>query len=65
MAVTPSSLSSRTGFTIEPDANTLVGTLPQANSQRLRRFALVGLGPLSALGVFALVYAFVQRIAGS
>jgi hypothetical protein len=33
--------------------------------QPLWRFALVGLGPLSALTVFALVYALVQRIAGS
>ena len=31
-------------------------------SQPLWRFALVGLGPLSALGVFALLVALFQRL---
>jgi hypothetical protein len=32
-------------------------------SQPLWRFALVGLGPLTALGVFALLVAFFQHLA--
>jgi len=65
MAVTSSSLSPSTRFTAEPDANMLVATLPLAKSQPLWRFALVGLGPLSAMGVFALAHEFFQRMAGS
>ena len=42
-----------------------IGANPPAKTQPLWRFALVGLGPLTALGVFALVYALFQHIAGS
>jgi hypothetical protein len=42
-------------------ANVLTMTPPKSGP--LWRFALVGLGPLTALGLFALVYAFVQHFA--
>jgi len=38
-------------------------TTTMQKSQPLWRFALVGLGPLTALGVFALLVAFFQRLA--
>lgn len=42
---------------------TSVASTPTPKSQPLWRFALVGLGPLTALGVFALLVAFFQRLA--
>jgi hypothetical protein len=35
--------------------------MPAPKSQPLWRFALVGLGPLTALGIFALLVAFFQH----
>jgi hypothetical protein len=40
---------------------TPVGTLAAPRSQPLWRFALIGLGPLTAMGIFALVVAFSNR----
>jgi len=40
-----------------------VAALAAPKSQPLWRFALVGLGPLSAMGVFALLVALFQRLA--
>lgn len=37
-------------------------TIPEPKSQPLWRFALVGLGPLTALGIFAVVVALLQHI---
>jgi hypothetical protein len=37
-------------------------TLAAPRSQPLWRFALVGLGPLTAMGIFALVVAFSNRL---
>jgi hypothetical protein len=42
---------------------TSVASTPMPKSQPLWRFALVGLAPLTALGVFALLVAFFQRLA--
>jgi hypothetical protein len=36
--------------------------MPVPKSQALWKFALIGLGPLSTLGVFALLVAFFQRM---
>jgi hypothetical protein len=47
----------------EPVAAPVVTTMPTPKSGPLWRFALIGLGPLSALGVFALLYAFFQHFA--
>jgi hypothetical protein len=49
MATTPVSLTSTTTASLK--------------SQPLWRFALIGVGPLAGLGVFALVVAFFQRLA--
>lgn len=44
-------------------ANIAVGAIvPAPKSPPLWRFALVGLGPLTALGVFALLVALFQRM---
>jgi hypothetical protein len=47
----------------EPLVDANVGTQTPPKSQPLWRFALVGLGPLTALGVFALVIAVFQHVA--
>ena len=67
MAVIPSSLGAATPLTTQLDANSnsAIDSLPQPKSQPLWPFALVGVGPLSVLAVFALVHALLQRIAGS
>jgi hypothetical protein len=56
VAVTTSILTTPQPIT----TNTAV--IPAPKSQPLWRFALVGLGPLTALGVFALLVAFVQHM---
>jgi hypothetical protein len=38
------------------------GALAAPRSQPLWRFALVGLGPLTAMGIFALLVAFSDRL---
>jgi hypothetical protein len=48
-------------MTSEPLAVTSVAGPSVPKTQPLWRFALVGLGPLTAMGVFALVVAFAQR----
>ena len=40
----------------------VAATIPVPKSQPLWRFALVGLGPLTALGIFALLVALFQHI---
>ena len=40
----------------------VAAAMPLPKSQPLWRFALVGLGPLTALGVFALLVALFQHI---
>ena len=63
MAVTPSLLTSTRPNPNDQllDAHAIDMTPPK--SQPLWRFALVGLGPLGALGVFALLVALFQRLA--
>jgi hypothetical protein len=41
---------------------TPAGTLVAAPSQPFWRFVLIGLGPLTAMGIFALVVAFSNRV---
>jgi len=41
--------------------STEIPSVPLPKTQPLWRFALTGLGPLGALGLLALVIAFVQR----
>ena len=48
--------------TPEPLRATPVASLSVPKSQPLWRFALVGLGPLTAMGVFALLVALFQRL---
>jgi hypothetical protein len=48
--------------TRQPFISTSVASVSVPKSQPLWRFALVGLGPLSAMGVFALVLALFQRL---
>jgi hypothetical protein len=47
----------------EPVAAPAVATMPPPTSEPLWRFALIGLGPLSAVGLFALLYALFQHFA--
>jgi hypothetical protein len=49
-------------ITPEPLMATSVASLSVPKSQPLWRFALVGLGPLTAMGVFALLVALFQRL---
>jgi hypothetical protein len=49
-------------ITPEPLMATAVASLSVPKSQPLWRFALVGLGPLTAMGVFALLVALFQRL---
>ena len=46
----------------EPLAPTSVVSMSALKSQPLWRFALIGLGPLGAMGVFALLLALFQRL---
>jgi hypothetical protein len=47
----------------EPLVAAALMTMTPPKSGPLWRFALVGLGPLGALGLFALAYAFFQHFA--
>ena len=59
---TPSQLISTTEPTqIAPPMSTAIASAPVLKHQPLWRFALVGLGPLTAMGLLALVLAFLQR----
>ena len=49
-------------ITPEPLMATSVASMSGPKSQPLWRFALVGLGPLTAMGVFALLVALFQRL---
>lgn len=40
----------------------VAATMPVPKSQQLWWFALIGLGPLTALGIFALLVAFFQHV---
>ena len=64
MAATPSLIASTQPTATEPllDADSVI-EMTSPKSQPLWRFALAGLGPLTALGVFALLVAFFQRLA--
>jgi hypothetical protein len=65
VAATPSLIASTQPTATEPllDADSGVIEMTSPKSQPLWRFALVGLGPLTALGVFALLVALFQRLA--
>jgi hypothetical protein len=63
LAATPTLITSTQLTAAEPLLDGHVGTMPTPKSQPLWRFALVGLGPLTALGVFALLVALFQRLA--
>ena len=63
MATTPVLIASTERTTTQLVMPTSVASTPMPKSQPLWRFALVGLGPLTALGVFALLVAFFQRLA--
>ena len=60
MAVTPLPLTSLQATTSQP---VFAMEITPPKSGPLWRFALVGLGPLTALGVFALLVALLQRLA--
>jgi hypothetical protein len=47
---------------IEPVSITAISGPAALPSQPLWRFALIGLGPLTAMGIFALAVAFSQRV---
>ena len=55
-------ISAAQPITPEPLMAASVAAASVPKSQPLWRFALVGLGPLAAMGVFALVLAFIQRL---
>ena len=63
MATTPVLISSIEPTTTQLLMPTSVASTRALTSQPLWRFALAGLGPLTALGVFALLVAFFQRLA--
>jgi hypothetical protein len=63
MPTTPVLIRSPETATTESLMPTSVGSIPAPKTQPLWRFALVGLGPLTALGVFALLVALFQRLA--
>ena len=63
MAVTPALVSSPQPTATEPSLAPHVGLLTARKPPPLWRLALVGLGPLAALGAFALLFAFFQRLA--
>ena len=60
MSTMPISVTEPT--TPEPLMATSVASPSVPQSQPLWRFALVGLGPLTAMGVFALLLALFQRL---
>jgi hypothetical protein len=63
MAATTVYINSTQRAATEPLVAGALVTMTPPTSGPLWRFALVGLGPLSALGVFALLYAFFQHFA--
>jgi len=62
---TTSAGNSTQPVTTAPFVTADIGASTAAKAQPLWRFALVGLGPLTALAMFALVYAVFQHIAGT
>ena len=60
MSTMPSSATEP--ITPEPLVATSVASMSTPKTQPLWRFALVGLGPLTAMGVFALLVALLQRL---
>jgi hypothetical protein len=63
MAATSGYINSSQPTATEPLVAAALVTMPPPKSGPLWRFALVGLGPLSALVVFALLYASFQHFA--
>jgi len=63
VATTPVPVRSTEPTVGEPLVATAAAGMPAPNVQPLWRFALVGLGPLGALGVFALLMAWLPRLA--
>jgi len=63
MATTPVLITTTEPTTAQLIMPTSVASTPMPKSQSLWRFALVGLGPLTALGVFGLLVALFQRLA--
>jgi hypothetical protein len=63
MAATTGYINSSHPTATEPLVAAALVTMTPPKSGPLWRFALIGLGPLSALGVFALLYAFFQHFA--
>jgi hypothetical protein len=63
VAVTPLPLTSVQPTTSQPRQAAHAIEITPPKSGPLWRFALVGLGPLTALGVFALLVALFQRLA--
>jgi hypothetical protein len=61
MAATTEYRNSTPPTATEPPAPEALVTMTPPRSGPLWRFALVGLGPLTALGIFALLYAFFQH----
>lgn len=60
MATTSVSIRATVPASPEPPVATSVVSISAPKSQPLWRFALVGLGPLTAMGVFALLVAWFQ-----
>jgi hypothetical protein len=63
VAATTGYISSTQSTATEPLVAANIVTMTPPTSGPLWRFALVGLGPLAALGLFALLYAFFQHFA--
>jgi hypothetical protein len=63
MAATAGHINSPQPRPIEPVVAAALMTMTPPKSGPLWRFALVGLGPLGALAIFALLYAFFQHFA--
>jgi len=63
MATTPVLVRSTEPTVGAPLVATATAGMPAPNVQPLWRFALVGLGPLLALGLFALLVAWLPRLA--
>lgn len=63
MATHPVRIGSATPTETTPLAQPGVGSVTMRKAPPLWRFALVGLGPLGALGLFALVLAGFQHLA--
>ena len=59
MAATPVPVSSPASTPITSD---VLATAAPAPTQPLWRFALIGLGPLAAMGIFALLVALVDQL---